>query len=45
MFFNAIIKVGELDYMKRLKRILSLVAISLLLTNCGKEKLELNKLH
>lgn len=29
--------------MKRLKRILSLVAISLLLTNCGKEKLELNK--
>ena len=43
MFFNAIIKVGELDYMKRLKRILSLVAISLLLTNCGKEKLELNK--
>lgn len=29
--------------MKRLKRILSLVAISLLLTNCGKEKLELNE--
>ena len=29
--------------MKRLNRILSLVAISLLLTNCGKEKLELNK--
>ena len=29
--------------LKRLKRILSLVAISLLLTNCGKEKLELNQ--